>query len=71
MVLEVCNFWCPEEYFVIQSNTFALPSERRCDINSVLQVKFLHCFSHCTVKINQILVLKCYFQSPGLVLVFS
>lgn len=61
IVLRVCNFSCPEEYFVIQSNTSALPSERHCDINSVLQVKFLDCFNHCTVKIKQILVLKCCF----------
>lgn len=64
VVLRVCNFWCPEEYFVIQSDTSALPSERRCDINSVLQVKFLHCFNHCTVKIKKILVLKCCFLGP-------
>lgn len=55
---------------MIQNNTFVLTSERRCDTNSVLQVEFLHCFNHCTVKIRQILVLKCCFLGPEFDLVF-
>lgn len=55
---------------MIQSNASVLPSERCCDINSVLQVEFLRCFNHCAVKIKEILVLKGCFLGPEFVWVF-